>query len=268
MRCLVEGGEGIDPRRGRLRIVTYNIHRAIGLDRRFRPERVAHVLAEHDADIVLLQEVDDGVPRSRELDLAAVLADALDYPYYAVGHNVAVRQGGTYGNATLSRFPIERERNIDLTVGWRKRRGCQHTTIRLPEEEGSQEIEVFNLHLGLSARERRQQVGLLASSPEFSRLDHRSCCIVGGDFNDWRSLLRPFFTELLDFRCATDRLTRGGPRSMRTYPSVTPRGGLDKVYYRGGILLRNIYPCRHQAARVASDHLPVIAEFDLRPGRA
>src|SRR4029077_13047681 len=51
-----------------IRIVTYNIHRAIGVDRRFRPERVVAVLHHYDPDVVLLQEVDDGAPRSRELD--------------------------------------------------------------------------------------------------------------------------------------------------------------------------------------------------------
>ena len=113
----------------RLRVVSYNIHRAIGVDRLFRPERIVEILAHHAGDVVLLQEVDEGAPRSREMDLALELADALGYPHYAVGHNVSLRRG-RYGNATLSRYPIARERNIDLTIGRRKRRGCQHTTIR------------------------------------------------------------------------------------------------------------------------------------------
>ena len=112
----------------KIRVLSYNIHRAIGIDRRFAPERIIQILRDHDADIVLLQEVDEGVPRSRELKLVKELADALDYPHYAMGHNVSLRKG-KYGNATLSRFPILRERNIDLTVGIRKRRGCQHTTL-------------------------------------------------------------------------------------------------------------------------------------------
>jgi len=96
----------------KFRILTYNIHRAIGLDRRFAPDRIIEVLSEHNADIVLLQEVDEGVPRSKNLQLAKELAQALDYPYFAMGHNVELRKG-SYGNATLSRFPIIYERNID-----------------------------------------------------------------------------------------------------------------------------------------------------------
>ena len=65
------------------------------------------------------------------LNLARELASFLDYPHYAVGHNVTLRRG-RYGNATLSKHPILRERNINLTVSWRKPRGAQHTNIRLP----------------------------------------------------------------------------------------------------------------------------------------
>jgi len=131
----------------KLRIITYNIHRAIGLDRRYQPERIIKILADHDADIVLLQEVDEGAPRSREQDMAREIAGELGYPHYAAGHNVSLRKG-RYGNATLSRYPITRERNIDLTIGDRKRRGCQHTAIEIPGASGgSTHLDVFNLHL-------------------------------------------------------------------------------------------------------------------------
>lgn len=247
----------------KFRVVTYNIHRAIGLDRRFRLDRVAGILADHDPDIVLLQEVDEGVPRSRKMNLAKTLAEELEYPFYAMGHNVSLRKG-RYGNATLSRYPIARERNIDLTVDERKRRGCQHTTIALGDDlYGGQSLEVFNLHLGLSARERQRQAGILARSRELATLGDGAPCLLGGDFNDWRSLLRAFFVEAMGFRCATDRDTETGPQAIRTYPSFTPRGALDRIYYRGGLRLVSVNRCRHQSARIASDHLPVIASFEL-----
>ena len=247
----------------RLRFLTYNIHRAIGVDRRFRPLRIAQILADHDADVVLLQEVDDGVPRSRGLDLAGELAEALGYPHYAVGHNVSLRKG-RYGNATLSKYPILRERNIDLTVGRRKRRGCQHTSILVERISGHpHRLEVFNLHLGLSSRERQTQAGLLARSHELADLGPDAACLLGGDFNDWRSLLRAFFVVALGFRCATDRPTRRGVRAIKTYPSFSPRGGPDRFYFKGPLRLVSAHACRHQISRVASDHLPIIAEFEL-----
>ncbi len=281
----------------RLRVITYNIHRAIGVDRRFRPQRIAAILAHYRADLVLLQEVDEGAPRSRGLDLARELALELGFPHVAVGHNVALKQG-RYGNATLSRFPIVAERNIDLTVamppaddpappplsrrrqqaqnvmtaaGGRRsliRRGCQHTTLAAGGTSGERPIEVFNLHLGLSARERVRQVGLLVNSEEFRRIGPDVPVLVAGDFNDWRSLLRPIFVDVFGFRCATDRKGRATDRALRTYPSFSPQGGLDRVYYRGPLELAQVRVCRLQASRVASDHLPVIAEFELGDGDA
>lgn len=246
-----------------LRLLTYNIHRAIGVDRRFRPDRIVEILAHHAADVVLLQEVDEGAPRSRELDLARELAVAAGYSHYAVGHNVRLRRG-RYGNATLSRFPILRERNIDLSIDDRKRRGCQHTTIRIETVRGhAHELEVFNVHLGLSARERARQIGLLVRSGEFRLLDPAQTCVVGGDFNDWRSLLHPVFVDILGFSCVSgDEGTER--RRLRTYPSFSPTGGLDRLYYRGGLRRLEAAVCRLATARVASDHLPVIADFELR----
>ena len=245
----------------RLRILTYNIHRAIGLDRRFQPDRIADVLFHHDADIVLLQEVDDGAPRSQRLNLAKELAQLVDYPHFAVGHNVQLRTG-RYGNATLSRHPILRERNIDLTIGRRKRRGCQHTTIDIEKRAGHvHRLEIFNLHLGLSPKERTQQIGKLVKSEEFRRLDSQQPTIVAGDFNDWRSLLHPIFTQIRDFNCATqpdDELSG----ALRTFPSFSPTGGLDRVYCRGIKILRT-RRCRLKVSRVASDHLAVIVDLQL-----
>ena len=234
------------------------------MDRRFRPERVIRILDDHSPDIVLLQEVDEGAPRSRELNLAREIAGSLGLEYYALGHNVSLRRGW-YGNATLSRYPIVRERNIDLTIGRKKRRGCQHTSIEIEKiADHPHRLEVFNLHLGLSARERQKQAGLLARSTEMDQLASDEACILGGDFNDWRSMLRAYIVEGLGFHCASDRKTRYGPRAIKTYPSISPRGGLDRLYYRGAIRLLTAYRCRHRAARVASDHLPLIAEFEIR----
>jgi endonuclease/exonuclease/phosphatase family metal-dependent hydrolase len=243
------------------RVLSYNIHRAIGVDRLFRPERVASIIRYYAPDVVLLQEVDDGVPRSRGLNLARELATALGFEHFKLGANVSLRRG-TYGNATLSRFPIVRERNIDLTIGARKRRGCQHTTLAL-DDRGSagRTIEVFNLHLGLSAREREQQAGLLVRSREFPPLGEGPPCIVAGDFNDWRSRLRPIFTEVFCFACASERGSDSGV-PMKTYPSFSPRGALDRFYYRDLELVR-ARRCRLALSRVASDHLPIVADFRL-----
>jgi endonuclease/exonuclease/phosphatase family metal-dependent hydrolase len=246
----------------RVRVLSYNIHRAIGVDRRFQPERIASIIGYYNPDIAMLQEVDEGAPRSRELDLARELARALDFQHYAIGHNVRLRKG-RYGNATLSRWPIRRERNIDLTIGFMRRRGCQHTRIAVRTPAGgTRRLEVFNLHLGLSARERERQMALLVRSREFAALPFQVPTLVAGDTNDWRSLLRPLFVDMLGFRSAT-----GGndtrERPIATFPSFFPQGALDRVYYRGPLRLASARRCRLALSRVASDHLPVIVDFDL-----
>lgn len=245
-----------------LKVLTYNIHRAIGVDRRFRPERIVKILEHHDADLALLQEVDDGAPRSRELDLARELAEAANYPHLAAGYNVSLRKG-RYGNALLSRWPLTVHRNIDLTIGDRKRRGCLHARVRIEKGHlGVRELDVFNLHLGLSARERTQQVGVLTRSAEFGDVKDGALCLVAGDFNDWLAQLHPIFLEILAFKSAT-RHRFGYQAAIRTYPSFSPTGALDKIYYRGPMRLLGARSCRLRLSRVASDHLPIVAEFEL-----
>lgn len=245
-----------------IKVVSYNIHRAIGIDRKFAPERIVKILEALDGDIVLLQEVDEGVPRSNELNLAKELSEACGYPHFALSHNVTLKKG-RYGNATLSRLPIVRKRNIDLTVGDKKKRGCQHTTIQVSDSKTDfQFLEVFNLHLGLSAKERQKQAGILFKSKEFRDLDLKQPCIIGGDFNDWRSMLRALFIIGKDFNCATDRTSaRGSEIAFKTYPSFAPRGGLDRIYFRGAMELKDMGSTKMKLAKVASDHLPVVATF-------
>jgi endonuclease/exonuclease/phosphatase family metal-dependent hydrolase len=244
-----------------LKVLTYNIHRAIGVDRRFRPERIVGILEHHDADLVLLQEVDEGAPRSRELDLARELARDAGYVHVAAGYNVSLRKG-RYGNALLSRWPLEIHRNIDLTVDGRKRRGCLHARVKIERGHLPRELDVFNLHLGLSARERTRQIGMLERSPEFVAVPAGAPCLVAGDFNDWRAQLLPIFVEILQFKSATLQ-SFGSEEAIRTYPSFSPTGALDKVFFRGPLRLLGARSCRLRVSRVASDHLPVVAEFEL-----
>ena len=92
-----------------LRLVTYNIHKGIGGgDRRYRPERIIETLAHVQADIAFLQEVDEDVPRSRHDMQAELLAAELGFSHLAFQRNVTLKKGW-YGNAILSRFPLEEQ---------------------------------------------------------------------------------------------------------------------------------------------------------------
>ncbi len=246
----------------RVKVLSYNIHRAIGIDRRFMPSRILKVMEDVDADVVLLQEVDSGVPRSDHMDMASELADFAGYPYFSQGLNVKLSKGH-YGNATLSRFKILQSQNIDITIGDKKSRGCLYTELSLNKLDASKSIHVFNWHLGLSAKERRKQCAVLLQHPSFKQLTHADNCIVAGDFNDWRSLMRILFIEGREFQCATDHHTRRGEVAIKTYPSFSPRGGLDRIYYRGQLQLINAQKYQKKVAKIASDHLPVFATFEI-----
>lgn len=244
----------------RLRLLTYNIHKAIGVDRRFLPERIIEVIRHHNPDLVLLQEVDRHVPRSRMLDLASHIAEALEYPHRAVGMNVYLKVG-RYGNATLSRFPIGRQSNIDLTVGNAKRRGAQHTRVHISREGRHFDLDIFNVHLGLLSVLRRVQIARLLSCRDIAKARDGAACIVAGDMNDWTGVLKRALFSKAGFHTATD--SRPGSRwTLRTFPSFAPTAGLDKVFYRGPLRMVAAHPSRHALARVASDHLPVIVDFE------
>jgi endonuclease/exonuclease/phosphatase family metal-dependent hydrolase len=243
-----------------LRLLTYNIHKAIGVDGQFAPRRIADVLGHYQADVVLLQEVDRGVPRSGMVDLAAFLGRELGYAYRAVGMNVFMRRG-KYGNATLSRFPIGRQHNLDLTIGGAKRRGAQHTRIHVVRNGDRAAVDVFNIHLSLMALLRRHQMKrLLAFIAAFD--SPSTACVVAGDMNDWQGMLKRRFFVPAGFVCATNR--RPGSRwALKTFPSIAPTGGLDKIFYRGPLRVVQVRRSHLKLARIASDHLPVIADFDL-----
>ncbi|MBU0639032.1 MAG: endonuclease/exonuclease/phosphatase family protein [Planctomycetes bacterium] len=244
------------------RVLSYNIHKAIGVDRQFAPERIVDILRHHDADVVLLQEVDRGVERSGHLDLAAFLARRLEYQHRAVGMNVFLKKGKC-GNATLSRHPIGRQRNIDLTIGRHKRRGAQHTRIRVLSGEHALSVDIFNAHFSLLAQLRRQQMERLLATSDLAHLTPDTPCIIGGDLNDWRGVLDRQYFAPAGFQCATSR--RPGSRwSIKTFPSFAPTGGLDKLFYRGRLRLLQAARSRLKLARLASDHLPVIADFELQ----
>jgi len=183
----------------------------------------------------------------------------VQYRYRAVGMNVTLKKG-RYGNATLTRFPIGRQHNIDLTIGRRKRRGAQHARLYVPDGGTSIAVDVFNVHLGLSGAERRAQVERLLRAIGPPQAQAPAACIVAGDMNDWPGVLKRQFVRA-DFQCATNH--EGSRWSIKSFPSYAPTSGLDKVFYRGPLRVLGAHRSRLKLARIASDHLPIIVDFEL-----
>jgi endonuclease/exonuclease/phosphatase family metal-dependent hydrolase len=239
----------------KLRVLTWNVHKGIGgVDRRYRPERIIEVIDHYEPDLALLQEVDDGVPRSRFDRQIDVVGDAVGLRHRTYGPNVRLRRG-RYGNATLSRWPLTHACNIDLTIKPKKRRGALYARCRVRRERRSRTLAVFNLHLGLAGFERKRQLRRFLGSGPFARLHERTPVVLGGDFNDFYGTLGPKLLEPVGFRPT-------GPTAA-TYPSIYPVRALDALYVRGDLVGVRCGRSRLRVARDASDHLPLVADIQL-----
>lgn len=226
------------------------------MDRRYDLHRILTVIDHYGPDIVILQEVDRDVPRSRRHDQAALIADVLDFPHVAFAPNVWLPTG-CYGNATLSRHPFVQHANIDLSYGPKKPRGALYTEIRTKADDHLFRMHLVNVHLGLSGIERRWQVRKLLQADQLRRLDADSRIVIGGDTNDWNGALWRGPLKKAGFHCATGI----GRRASLTFPAWQPVSALDRVFLRGALAAEHHFRGRLQITQAASDHVPVIVDF-------
>jgi endonuclease/exonuclease/phosphatase family metal-dependent hydrolase len=235
-----------------LTIVSYNIHSGIGVDGAFDLARVGQVLREVGADIIALQEVGDFRGKTSREDQPEHLADLLGM-HMAFGPNV-VRNGRRYGNAILTRLPILKSKNYDLSVPRREPRGALRCDLDLGLGKA---LHIFCLHLGLSVGERRRQEALLLSADILRDAVRKDPVVVCGDFNSWGngpvdSMVRKAIHDAaLELRAP-----------VRTYPTRLPLFRLDRIYVDAGVRPVSIHPHRTALSRVASDHLPLVMRFE------
>jgi len=239
-----------------IRVATYNIHKCRGLDGRTRPHRIAKVIRELDADVVALQEVLDVEHGRRDFDQVRCLTEQLTTYRWCFGENRELH-GGKYGNLTLSRLPIAQCENYDLTWRNRERRGALRSDITL---SNGTVLYVFNVHLGTGFMERRHQSRRLLSEDVLHRSELAGPRIVVGDFNEWT---RGLATRLMGHTFQSVE-PRAFLRYSRTYPGVLPLLHLDHFYFDRHLTLRSFRLHRSRSALVASDHLPLVAEFELK----
>jgi len=242
----------------KLRIVTYNVHRCRGIDNRERPSRIVDVLREIDADVIALQEVLSISGAAREKDQAQFIADEMSLNLVA-GENRKLN-GGSYGNVVLSRFPLRLVRNHDISVRARERRGCLHTDV---DVAGADTVHVFNVHLGTAYLERRHQGRRLVEEEILSNHELKGARIMLGDFNEWT---RGLTTRLLRSHLKSVDVKNYLQRA-KTFPGFLPVLHLDHIYFEDRLELKGLTVHRTRKALVASDHLPLVADFALPPAQ-
>ena len=238
----------------RLRILTYNIHKGVGTDRAYRLDRIADVVRHYAPAVIALQEVtfaQDGENPPQPRAIAA----ALGMRHGVVALNCRRRQC-VYGNMTMSRLPFEDHANVDLSIRFKKPRAALYTRIALRDGP----LHFFNVHLGLARFERTIQMRDLVEQAE-DLAPQGQPVVIAGDTNDWQHTLYARVLSGAGFACVTGDATDPG---HATFPSWYPMGALDKVFSRGDVVSVRAYPSRLALARVASDHLPVIADLEIR----
>ncbi|HKQ36948.1 MAG TPA: endonuclease/exonuclease/phosphatase family protein [Verrucomicrobiae bacterium] len=243
----VKAAEG--PATNNLRVMTYNIHHGQGADGKIDLERIAAIIKTQQVDIVALQEVDSGTLRVTRRDLPAELSK-LTGLNACFGKNIEY-QGGGYGTAVLSRFPILEMTNLHYQMMHpHEQRGLLQAVLDL----GGRKILLLNTHLDYhnDDAERVQDVKAIKAA-----IDSRTNMpvILCGDFNEGPgSRTHNRLSEFL-----ADTWKEIGNGSGFTFSSSAPWQRIDFIWHS-----RHLRALKTAVIKTnASDHLPVVAEFSL-----
>lgn len=242
------------------RLVTYNVHRCVGMDKRLDVGRVAGVIAELEPDIVCLQELDVGRARTRGVDQAHAIAEQLKMSFQF--HPAMRVEEELYGDAILTALPHRLVRAAALpTVGGipgLEPRGALWVRISVAEDRT---LDVFNTHFGLVPREQRLQARALCGPQWLAHPEADGPMLLTGDFNA-TSITRPY--QILTERLTDAQRALGLKPSIKTFPSGFPAIRIDHVFVNEGVRPLRIESGRSPLARMASDHLPLAIDFEVQ----
>lgn len=233
--------------RSYIRVASYNTHGGIGRDGRFVPKRIAEVLQELDADVIALQEVEN---RATGFDMLAYLKGETGFE--AIAGPTLLRRGADYGNGLLTRFKVLSVQRINLCVERCEPRGAIDAEL----DCGGNPMRVLATHLGLRPSERREQIRRLLRVLEG---DRPLPTILMGDINEWFLWGRPLRWMHKHFEETP---------CPATFPSFCPLLALDRLWVKPRGLLRGMEVHATRRARIASDHLPLVAELAIECGGA
>lgn len=227
------------------RVLSYNIRKAVGLDRARKPGRVLDVINQTDADLVLLQEADKRLgPRPAALPFRMIEAHS-DFEVVPVAANDVSL--GWHGNAMLVRKGGKVLDVQNLTLPGLEPRGAIVANIAMPV---GPPLRVVGTHLGLLRPWRRKQVETIAAYLRKTGTNHS---LVAGDFNEWTA------EKGLEALCATHDVVSPG----KSFHSNLPMAGLDRIALGPGLHMNGAGVIESQTARVSSDHLPIWTDVEV-----
>jgi endonuclease/exonuclease/phosphatase family metal-dependent hydrolase len=228
------------------RVATYNVHKCRGIDRRISVDRIAQVIAAVAPTILAVQEITflQATELSRRLGVPHVFGETRQLA------------GDPYGNAVFTALPVLSSESYELTVNGREPRQCLRATLSVFPNDP---VHFFSVHLGTSLFERRQQADRLTSSAVLECPEFRGRRIVAGDFNEWtRGRATQMLSQILVSADHARHLRR-----RTTYPALLPFLHLDHIYYDPRFHLAHLHLERTRTALLASDHVPLVADFTL-----
>ena len=241
-----------------VRVLTYNVHRCVGTDRRLDVGRVAEVIAAQSPDIVALQEVDVGRARTGGVDQAHRLAQRLGMAFH---FNAAFTvEEERFGDAILTTLPERLVKAGPLpghpSFPQLEPRGAIWVEI----ETSAGRLGVINTHLGLVPREQRLQAAALAGRDWLGAATPGTPLVLVGDMN---ATPRNAAYRILSARLAEAR--RAAPFSHRapTFPSTFPVLAIDHMFVSEAVIVDAVRTPLDPLSRLASDHLPLVADLSL-----
>lgn len=216
-----------------LRIATFNTHKGFThFNARFALQSQRELLRKLHADVIFLQEVQDVHSRHAKRFEAWSTSGQVEYladtiwSDYAYGKN-SVYPAGHHGNALLSKYPIIKTTNQDVSAHATEDRGMLHCEISMPNWDAP--LHAICVHLGLFAHWRRQQLVVVAEYIE-KHVPHNAPLIVAGDFNDWSTRSARAFAARLNMH---EVFEHHQGKAARSFPSWLPMLRLDRIYVRG-----------------------------------
>jgi len=242
----------------RFKVMSMNVHKGLSpLQRRSTIYQLRQKMRSHHPDLLFLQELQqEHRGRVRRFgqwpltELTHFLSEDFWHDWH-YGKNVEYPEGH-HGNAILSRHPLHKGNNYDISAYRFEKRGLLHSVIQFDNDSSA--IHCFCVHLALFERGRERQLAEIIHY--IDELTNNEPTIVAGDFNDWRNRISSPMRDA-GFNEVFEVLT-GAP--ARTFPSMRPLLPMDRIYVRG--LKIHSAEILHEWMKL-SDHLGITAELEL-----